>query len=280
MRIDIVTLFPEICRAPLSESIMKRAQENRIVELHIHNLRDWTTDKHHVVDDAPFGGGQGMVMKPEPIFAAVEALRKTPNIERPTSNAEHSAIGNRKSKILLMSPAGRRLDQQMAQQLSQESHLIIISGHYEGVDHRVIEHLVDLEISIGDYVLTNGAIAAVVLVDSIVRLLPGTLGHEQSAADDSFSDGLLEAPQYTRPADFRGWKVPEVLLSGNHAEIAKWRKEQAIKRTRENRPDLLNKVECHPERSEAKSKDPAKLLNVPLRDSSTSLGMTAELTRD
>ena len=225
MRIDIVTLFPEICRGPLSESIMKRAQENRIVELHIHNLRDWTTDKHHVVDDAPFGGGQGMVMKPEPIYAALEDLK--------------SQIANGKSQILLMSPAGRRLDQQMAQRLSQESHLIIISGHYEGVDHRVIEHLIDLEISIGDYVLTNGAIAAVVLVDSIVRLLPGTLGHEQSAADDSFSNGLLEAPQYTRPADFRGWKVPEVLLSGNHAEIAKWRKEQAIKRTRENRPDLL-----------------------------------------
>ena len=225
MRIDIVTLFPEICRGPLSESIMKRAQENRIVDLHIHNLRDWTTDKHHVVDDSPFGGGQGMVMKPEPIYAAVEDLK--------------SQIANRKPLILLMSPAGRRLDQQMAQQLSQESHLIIISGHYEGVDHRVIEHLIDLEISIGDYVLTNGAIAAVVLVDSIVRLLPGTLGHEQSAADDSFSNGLLEAPQYTRPADFRGWKVPEVLLSGNHAEIAKWRKEQAIKRTRQNRPDLL-----------------------------------------
>jgi tRNA (guanine37-N1)-methyltransferase len=259
MRIDIVTLFPEICRAPLSESMMKRAQENRIVELCIHNLRDWTTDKHHVVDDAPFGGGQGMVMKPEPILAAVEALRKTPNIERPTSNVQQSAIGNRTSQILLMSPAGRRLDQQMAQQLSQESHLIIISGHYEGVDHRVIEHLVNLEISIGDYVLTNGAIAAAVLVDSIVRLLPGTLGHEQSAADDSFSDGLLEAPQYTRPADFHGWKVPEVLLSGNHAEIAKWRKEQAINRTRQNRPDLFNKVESHPERSEAKSKDPAKL---------------------
>jgi tRNA (guanine37-N1)-methyltransferase len=227
MRIDIVTLFPEICRGPLSESIMKRAQENRIVELHIHNLRDWTTDKHHVVDDSPFGGGQGMVMKPEPIYAAVEDLK--------------SQIANRKPQILLMSPAGRRLDQQMAQQLSQESHLIIISGHYEGVDHRVIEHLIDLEISIGDYVLTNGGIAAVVLVDSIVRLLPGTLGHEQSAADDSFSNGLLEAPQYTRPADFRGWKVPEVLLSGNHAEIAKWRKEQAIKRTRENRPDLLGR---------------------------------------
>jgi tRNA (guanine37-N1)-methyltransferase len=239
MRIDIVTLFPEICRAPLSESIMKRAQENRIIDLRIHNLRDWATDKHHVVDDAPFGGGQGMVMKPEPIFAAVEALRKTPNTELPTSNAEHWAVSNRQSRILLMSPAGRRLDHQMAQQLSQESHLIIISGHYEGVDHRVIEHLIDLEISIGDYVLTNGGIAAVVLVDSIVRLLPGTLGHEQSAADDSFSNGLLEAPQYTRPADFRGWKIPDVLLSGNHAEIAKWRNEQAIKRTRENRPDLL-----------------------------------------
>ena len=227
MRIDIITLFPEICRAPLSESIMKRAQENRIVDLHIHNLRDWTTDKHHVVDDAPFGGGQGMVMKLEPIFAAVEDLK--------------SQIANRKSQIVLMSPAGRRFDQDLAKQLSQEPHLIIISGHYEGVDHRVIEHLIDLEISIGDYVLTNGAIAAVVLVDSIVRLLPGTLGHEQSAADDSFSDGLLEAPQYTRPADFRGWKVPEVLLSGNHAEIAKWRKEQAIKRTRENRPDLFRR---------------------------------------
>ena len=218
---------------------MKRAQENQVVDLHIHNLRDWTTDKHHVVDDAPFGGGQGMVMKPEPIFAAVETLKKTPNVKSPTSNVEDSAVENRQSKILLMSPAGRRLDQQMARHLSQESHLIIISGHYEGVDHRVIEHLIDLEISIGDYVLTNGAIAAVVLVDSIVRLLPGTLGHEQSAADDSFSNGLLEAPQYTRPADFRGWKVPKVLLSGNHAEIAKWRREQAIKRTRKNRQDLL-----------------------------------------
>jgi len=218
---------------------MKRAQEKRIVDLHIHNLRDWTMDKHHVVDDAPFGGGQGMVMKPEPIFAAVEALKKTPNVKRPTSNAEHSKIENRKSKILLMSPAGRRFDQQVAQQLSEETHLIVISGHYEGVDHRVIEHLIDLEISIGDYVLTNGAIAAVVLADSIVRLLPGALGHEQSAPDDSFSNNLLEAPQYTRPADFRTWKVPHVLLSGNHAEIAKWRKEQAIKRTRENRPDLL-----------------------------------------
>jgi tRNA (guanine37-N1)-methyltransferase len=222
VKIDILTLFPDICRAPLSESIMKRAQENGIVDLRIHNLRDWTADKHHIVDDAPFGGGQGMVMKPEPIFAAVEDLR------------------NQSSKVVLMSPAGRRFDQQTATQLSKEPHLIIICGHYEGVDHRVIEHLVDREISIGDYVLTNGAIAAVVLVDAIVRLLPEALGHEQSALDDSFNHGLLEAPQYTRPAEFRGWKVPQVLLSGNHAEITKWRKEQAIKRTQENRPDLLN----------------------------------------
>jgi tRNA (guanine37-N1)-methyltransferase len=228
MKIDIVTLFPEICRAPLGESIMKRAQSNRLVDLCIHNLRHWTTDKHHVADDAPFGGGQGMVMKPEPIFAAVEDLRHR------TSNLKPQI-----SKVVLMSPAGRCFDQRMAAELSGESHLIIICGHYEGVDHRVIEHLVDLEISLGDYVLTNGAIAAIVLVDAVVRLLPGVLGHEQSAVDDSFSGGLLEAPQYTRPAEFRAWKVPKVLLSGNHAEIAAWRREQAIKRTRENRPDLL-----------------------------------------
>jgi tRNA (guanine37-N1)-methyltransferase len=202
---------------------MKRAQKQAIVDLRIHNLRDWATDKHHVMDDAPFGGGQGMVMKPEPIFAAVEDLQ------------------SEKSKIVLMSPAGRRFNQQLAAELSKEWHLIVICGHYEGIDHRVIEHLVDLEISLGDYVLTNGAIAAVVVVDAIVRLLPGALGHERSAADDSFSteSSGLEAPQYTRPAEFRGWKVPEVLLSGNHAEITKWRREQAIKRTRENRPDLL-----------------------------------------
>ena len=209
--------------------MMKRAQKNKIVDLRIHNLRDWTTDKHHIVDDAPFGGGQGMVMKPEPIFKAVEALKTNPKSQPPIP------------KVILMSPAGRRFDQQMASELSKESHLIIICGHYEGVDHRVIEHLVDLEISIGDYVLTNGAVAAAVLVDAVVRLLPGVLGDEQSAADDSFSPAAagLESPQYTRPAEFRGWKVPDILLSGNHVEIAKWLKEQAIKRTKQNRPDLL-----------------------------------------
>lgn len=200
---------------------MKRAQEGGALDLRIHNLRDWTSDKHHIVDDAPFGGGQGMVMKPDPIFAAVESLR------------------NADSFVVLMTPQGRKLTQTLARDFSTRSHLIIICGHYEGVDHRVHEHLVEAEISIGDYVLTNGAIAAVVLTDAVVRLLPGVLGHEQSAADDSFSGGLLEGPHYTRPAEFRGWKVPDVLLSGNHAEIAAWRKEQAHRRTRETRPDLL-----------------------------------------
>jgi tRNA (guanine37-N1)-methyltransferase len=228
MRVDIVTLFPEICRVPLNESMMKRAQENGVLHLEVHNLRDWTSDKHHVVDDAPFGGGQGMVMKPEPVFAAVEDLKK-----------QTSKFENGGSKVILMSPGGRRFSQKIANELSGESHLIIVCGHYEGIDYRVVEHLIDEEISIGDYVLTNGAIAAVVLVDAVVRLLPGVLGHEQSALDDSFSEALLEAPHYTRPAEFRGWKVPQVLLSGNHAAIAVWRAEQAKKRTRDNRPDLL-----------------------------------------
>lgn len=221
MRIDIVTLFPEICRAPLSESMMKRAQESGALELHIHNLRDWTTDKHRIVDDAPFGGGQGMLMKPEPIFAAVETL----------SSAS--------STVIFMTPQGRRFDQEQAVRFSHAEHLIVLCGHYEGVDHRVVDQLVDAEISIGDYVLTNGALAAAVFADAVVRLLPGVLGHERSAADESFSERHLEAPQYTRPAEFRGEKVPDVLLSGNHAEIAAWRRAEALRRTRENRPDLL-----------------------------------------
>jgi len=222
VRIDILTLFPEICRAPLNESMMKRAQGAGVLDLGIHNVRDWTTDKHHVTDDAPFGGGQGMVMKPEPVFAAVESMRKP------------------ETTVLLMTPQGRRFDQALARELAVQPHLVIICGHYEGIDHRVAEHLADVELSIGDYVLTNGAIAALIVVDAVTRLLPGVLGHEESAADDSFSTGLLEAPQYTRPAEFRGWKVPDILLSGNHAEIAAWRKQQSLKRTRENRPDLLD----------------------------------------
>ena len=203
--------------------MMGRAQQTGALELQVHNLRDWTNDRHQTVDDAPFGGGPGMVMKPEPIFAAVESLRRA------------------ESAVVLMTPQGRSFHQALAVEYAARAHLIVLCGHYEGIDHRVVEHLVDDEISIGDYVLTNGAIAAVVFVDAIVRLLSGVLGHEQSASEDSFRSGLLEAPQYTRPAEFHGWKVPDVLLSGNHAEIAAWRKREAARRTREKRPDLLGR---------------------------------------
>src|SRR4051812_1218122 len=229
MRIDVLTLFPEICRAPLSQSMLKRAQECGALDLHIHNIRDWATDKHRSVDDAPFGGGPGMVMRPEPVFAAVEEV---------TEKASNAELGQ--PKVILMSPAGRLFDQKLARELSSEQHLAIICGHYEGIDHRVVEHLVDEEVSIGDYVLTNGAIAAVIVIDAVVRLLPGVLGDENSALDDSHSAGLLEHPQYTRPVEFRGWRVPDVLLSGHHAEIAAWRHAQALQKTRRMRPDLLH----------------------------------------
>lgn len=223
MRIDILTLFPDIALAPLGESIIKRAQAAGIVEIRAHNIRDWATDKHRRTDDTPCGGGQGMLMLPGPIFAAIEELRAP------------------ESKVILMTPQGKVFKQALAKQLSGETHLILLCGHYEGVDHRVIEELVDLELSIGDYVLTNGAIAAAVLTDAIVRLLPGALGDERSHQDESFSDpNLLEAPAYTKPADFRGLKVPDVLLSGNHAKIEAWKNERARERTRENRPDLLD----------------------------------------
>ena len=222
MRIDILSLFPQIAAAALGESMMKRAQARGLVEIHSHNLRDWATDKHRTTDDLPYGGSQGMVMKCEPIFAAVEALRRED------------------SRVVLMSPAGRRFDQATALAYSTAPHLIVLCGHYEGIDQRAIDHLVDDEISIGDYVLTNGAIAAVVFVDALVRLIPGVLGDENSAPDDSFSSGLLEFPQYTRPVEFRGWRVPDVLLSGHHAEIAKWRREKALEKTRAVRPDLLD----------------------------------------
>ena len=221
VQIDILTLFPKLCEGALAESMMKRAQEKGLADLRVHNIRDWATSKHLTTDDAPYGGGQGMVMKCEPVFAAVEALR-TPE-----------------SKVLLMTPAGRPFRQSLAASYSTERHLILLCGHYEGIDQRVIDHLVDDEISIGDYVLTNGAIAALVVTDAIVRLIPGVLGDEASAAEDSFSDGLLEYPHYTRPVEFRGWRVPDILLSGNHAAIAQWRREQALEKTRHYRPDLL-----------------------------------------
>ncbi|MGB1936183.1 MAG: tRNA (guanosine(37)-N1)-methyltransferase TrmD [Akkermansiaceae bacterium] len=222
MRIDIITLFPEIAISPLSDSIIKRAREQGLVDIQAHQLRDWATGKHRKTDDYLCGGGQGMLLMPGPVFAAVEELRKT------------------NTKVILMTPQGRRFRQMDAQRLSTSEHLIILCGHYEGVDHRIIEALVDEEISIGDYILTNGAVAAAVLTDAIVRLLPGALGDARSPEEESFSDPhLLEAPAYTKPNDFRGMKVPDVLLSGDHGKIAAWKKQQAMARTRTNRPDLL-----------------------------------------
>lgn len=223
MRIDIITLFPEIALSPLNESIIKRAQAADLVKIYAHNLRDWATGKHRKTDDYLCGGGQGMLLKPEPIFAAINELR------------------SESSRTLLMTPQGKPFKQTMAQSYSQHEHLIILCGHYEGVDHRVIEQLVDDEISIGDYVLTNGAIAAAVVADSIIRLIPGALGDERSHQEESFSDpNLLEAPAYTKPNTYDGMSVPDVLLSGNHAKIDAWKKEQAIERTKKNRPDLLS----------------------------------------
>ncbi len=222
VQIDILSLFPAIATAALGESMMKRAQHKGIATFRSHDIRDWTHDRHRTTDDTPYGGGQGMVMKCEPIFEAIEALR-TPS-----------------ARVVYMSPCGRRFNQNIAREYADRGgQLILLSGHYEGVDQRVLNGVVDDEISIGDYVLTNGVIAAVVVVDAIVRLLPGVLGDDASALEDSFATGLLEFPQYTRPPVFRGEKVPGILLSGNHAAIAKWRREQALERTRERRPDLL-----------------------------------------
>jgi tRNA (guanine37-N1)-methyltransferase len=221
MKIDIVTIFPEMCTGPLGVSIIGRAQEAGLVQISVHDLRQWSTDRHRRVDDEPYGGGQGMVMRCEPLFAAVEALR------------------TEQSRVVLMTPQGRRLDQPLVESFTASAHLIILCGHYEGIDHRVVEALVTDEVSIGDYVLTNGAIAANVFTDAVVRLLPGVLGDERSAAEDSFSEGLIEAPAYTRPPDFRGLKVPPVLVSGHHAKIAAWKKAESLRRTSQNRPDLL-----------------------------------------
>jgi tRNA (guanine37-N1)-methyltransferase len=221
MKIDVITIFPEMLAGFLGQSMMKRAAEAGHVEFNLINLRDFAEDKHRTTDDRPFGGGPGMVMKPEPIFKAVESIRTD------------------KSRVILMCPQGRPFHQSRAQELSKEDHLIFICGHYEGVDERVRQALVDEEISIGDYVLTNGVLSAAVVIDAVVRLRPDVLGGEGATEQESFSEPLLEGPQYTRPADFRGMKVPSELLSGDHGAVARWRHEQAEKRTAERRPDLL-----------------------------------------
>ena len=234
MHFDIHTLFPGMFQGPLSESILKRAQEQGLLSITLHNIRDATSDKHHVVDDYPYGGGAGMVMKPDPLFASIEAAYQG-------------------GPIILLSPQGRLFTQQIARELSQEARLTLICGHYEGIDERVRQHLVTDELSIGDYVLTGGELAAMVVVDAVSRLLPGVLGGEESILEESHSSGLLEYPHYTRPPDYRGWRIPDVLLSGNHAEIAKWRRKESLRRTRERRPDLFAKLDLS-------SKEDMKLL--------------------
>ncbi len=237
MRIDLFTLFPQMFQSVLSAGLFKRATDHNLVRINIHNIRDYTHDRHHTVDDYPYGGGAGMVLKPEPVFEAVEAVK---------SDIQQNE-GVDKVPIILLTPQGRLFSQAIAQELSQQSHLILICGHYEGVDERVATHLATDQISIGDYVLSGGELAAMIVAEAVIRLVPGVLGSAESAIEDSHASGLLEYPQYTRPETFRGWAVPEVLLSGNHAQIARWRRQQAIARTRERRPDLLDKVTLSPE---------------------------------
>lgn len=227
--IDILTLFPEMFNGPFASGVVGRAQKSGLVTINLHNIRDFAYDRHRSVDDYPYGGGPGMVMKPEPIFRAVEELFGEGNIA--CSNAS----------IILLSARGRLFNQQIARELARVERLVLICGHYEGVDERVARHLATDEISIGDYILTGGEIAAMVVTDAVLRLVPGVLGGAESAREESYSDGLLEYPQYTRPPRFRGWEVPSVLLSGNHAEIARWRRRESIRKTLERRPDLLEK---------------------------------------
>lgn len=224
MRIDILTIFPEMFDGPFSHSIVKRAKEKGLVEIHLHNIRDYATDKHRRVDDYPFGGGAGMVMMIEPVLNCINDLKKVRDYD----------------EIIFLTPDGERFDQPIANQLSVLKNIILLCGHYKGIDERLREHVITREISIGDYVLSGGELAAAVVIDSIVRIIPGVLGDETSALSDSFQDGLLSPPVYTRPADYRGWKVPEILLSGHDRKITEWRHDQALERTRKRRPDLLN----------------------------------------
>jgi tRNA (guanine37-N1)-methyltransferase len=225
VKFHLLTIFPDFFEGPFRHGVVARAAQAGALEFRIHDLRNWTHDFHRTVDDRPFGGGEGMLMKPEPIFDAVESIFP----ER-----------NPKQKVILLSAQGRKFTQPMARELSQAGELLLICGRYEGVDERVAQHLVDDEISIGDYVLSGGELAAAVVIDTVARLLPGVLGNEDSSINESFTEGILDCPQWTRPADFRGWKVPEALLSGHHAEIAKWRKQAALEKTARLRPDLLD----------------------------------------
>ena len=224
MRIDIFTLFPSMFFSPLQESMLKRAQQHGRLDIVLHQLRDYAIDRHQMTDDVPYGGGEGMLMRPEPIFRAVESI-----------------IVNKETPVIMLSPQGRSFNQEVAESLAKHKRIALLCGHYEGVDERVREHLVTDELSIGDYVLTGGELAAMVVIDAVARFIPGVLGAEHGAKHDSFALGMLEGPQYTRPADYRGWEVPEVLRSGNHAAIAKWKEEMAKARTEERRPDLLKK---------------------------------------
>ncbi len=234
MRIDIVSVFPQMFESPFGASIIKRAADAGLVEIALHDLRDWTDDRHRTVDDAPYGGGAGMVMRPEPWFRAVEQLQESPPVGR----------------VILLTPQGRPLTQALVADLAQEERLILCAARYEGIDERVREHLVDDEISVGDYVLSGGELPAMVVVDAVVRLLPGALGSAESLLEESFNDSLLEYPHYTRPPDFRGWTVPPVLLSGDHAKIDRWRRGQRIRRTAQRRPDLLADGDVTPDELE------------------------------
>ena len=255
MRLDLITIFPEFFSGPLDHGILRRARETGLVHIHVQDLREFTKDRHKTVDDRPFGGGEGMVLKPEPLFEAVESL-----LGHSVGDASQKNSANEKTAIVLLSAAGKRFTQETARRFARLDRVLLICGRYEGVDERVAEHLATEEISIGDFVLSGGELPAMLVTDAVTRLLPGALGNEASSQNESFSlleraeqsetgalhkalaasRSLLDFPHYTRPADFRGWKVPEVLIGGNHAEVAKWRRHQAIEKTRRNRPDLLS----------------------------------------
>ncbi|MBN1474590.1 MAG: tRNA (guanosine(37)-N1)-methyltransferase TrmD [Syntrophaceae bacterium] len=243
MRFDVLSIFPEMFQSPLNYSLLKKAQDKGLIQFFFHNIRDWAQDKHKMTDDAPYGSGCGMVMKVEPVEKALHAVRKQ----------EMDPL------VVLMTPQGETFNQKIASELAEKKQIIIICGRYEGVDERIRQHLTDREISIGDYILTGGEISAMVLMDAVSRLVPGVLGNEQSVEGESFSQGLLEYPQYTRPAQYKGWGVPDVLLSGNHAEIEKWRKMESLRKTYKKRPDLLEKTQLSDE-------DRIKLQKIKLED--------------